>query len=38
MTEDSTARLAREALAMLKNYEEHFLYTDDLWQVTITLN
>ena len=47
MTEDSTARLAREALAMLKNYggtvvvDEHFRYADetcrDLREVTITL-
>ncbi len=47
MTEDSTARLAREAVAMLKNYggeiavEEHFRYADDscrdLREVTITL-
>ena len=47
MTEDSTAQLAREALAMLKNYggdvrvDEDFLYSDDscrdLRQVIITL-
>ena len=47
MIEDSTARLVREALTMLKNYggdisvEEHFTYGDesyrDLQQITITL-